>query len=99
DISADLVNAIADITDCYEFFEMSEQDWNELNANEQKELVQTLSDDLFYGLGESSSIPVGSGKIEYDPKKHVIKVTTGTQVVRIVHLIYTPDQVRPSIRS
>lgn len=87
DISADLAIAIADIPDCYQFFEMSEQDWSELNQDEQRALVHTLSDDLFYGLGEMSSIAVGSGKIEYDPSKHVIKVTTSAQVVRVVHLI------------
>lgn len=87
EISADLASAVADIADCYEFFEMSKQDWTDLAEEDQQELVRTLSDDLFYGLGDSSSIRVGSGKIEYDPGKHVIKVTTNAQVVHIVHLI------------
>ena len=87
DISADLVKAVQQITDCYRFFEMEENDWNELDQDEQQEVVRTLCDDLFYGLGDSSVIAVGSGQIEYDPKSHVIKETAADQVAFIVRLI------------
>jgi hypothetical protein len=87
DILADLTEAIGEIPDCYSFFEMEELDWDTLGDRERQELVQTLSDDLFYALGQQKSIEVGSGQIEYDPRNHLIKVITGPQVVRIVRLI------------
>jgi len=87
DIVTDLSKAISEIPDSYAFFEMTEEDWSGLDADERSEVFRTLSDDVFYGLGSSPSIKVGSGQIEYDPKSHVIKVTAGAQVVQVVRLI------------
>ena len=87
DISADLVKAIYDIADCYEFLEMTAEDWETMEEEAKLDIIQTLSDDLFYGLGDEPTIQVGSGQMEYDPKTHVIKVTTGNQVVHLVQLI------------
>lgn len=87
EILMDLTDAVENIADCYRFFEMEEKDWDILGDRERRELVQTLSDDLFYALGRQKSIGVGSGQIEYDPRNHLIKVITGPQVVRIVRLI------------
>jgi hypothetical protein len=87
DIIADFSNAISTIPDCHELFEMSNQEWNQLSDDERHEIVRTLADDLFYGLGNDRQLSIGSGLAEYDPKSHVIKVTSSPQVVHLVRLI------------
>lgn len=79
--------AIAEIPDCHDMFEMTAEGWSELLDEERLEIIRTLSDDIFYGLGSIRQLHVGSGQIEYDPSNHVIKVTSGTQVVHIIRLI------------
>lgn len=87
DIVTDLAQAVSAIPDSYEFFEMSADDWNDLEQQERAEVIRTLADDVFYGLGERPKLSVGSGQIEYDPHNHVIKVTPGSRVVHVVRLI------------
>ena len=87
DIIVDFSNAISTIPDCHELFEMSNQEWSQLAAAEQHEIIRTLADDLFYGLGTDRQLAIGSGSVEYDPKSHLIKVTSGPQVLHLVRLI------------
>lgn len=87
DIVNDLGNALSQIGDCYEAFEMERVDWEQLDEGEKSEFVRTLADDLFYGLGTEPSIEVGGGKVQYDPVNHVIKVSTESRVTHIVKLI------------
>lgn len=87
DISDDLTKAIETIADCYTFLEMNAEDWNELTADDRHECVRTLSDDVFYALGSSRTIHVGSGTIEYDAEKHLLKVSAAPSLVHIISLI------------
>lgn len=87
DIVRDLGHALGQIEDCYETFEMERGDWEALNREEQLEFMRTLADDIFYGLGAEPSIPVGAGKVQYDPANHIIKVWTEPQVVHLIKLI------------
>lgn len=86
-IVQDLAEAILTIEDGHEAFEMSAEDWSSQDESERLECMRTLADDLFYGLGQSPSIEVGSGKIEYDAGNHIIKVHDGDNVIHIVQLI------------
>lgn len=87
DIVSDLADAIRTIEDSYEAFEMEAGDWSGLQATEQGEYLRTLADDLFYALGSAPRLEVGSGKIEYDPGNHVLKVYSAGNVVHLVQLI------------
>ena len=89
DIVKDLTAAIAQISDCYTFFEMTEAEWNELDEQEQLECIETLSDDIFFALGKNAKIQVGSGTLIYNPQRHVITVGHGDtdNQVTIVSLI------------
>lgn len=87
DIVKDLTNAIAQIQDCYTFFEMTKEDWESLNESEQKECIETMSDDVFFALGTNENVEIGRGKLTYDADKHRIKVDQGENVVTVVHLI------------
>lgn len=87
DISEDLSQALLSIEDCYEFFGMEAIDWQDMDHEERYECVRTLSDDLFYALGTDPKLGVGSGTVEYDKSKHMIKVTVNSQLTHVVKLI------------
>ena len=87
DIVEELSQAIGSIQDCHDSFEMSQEEWNQLEEQERVECTRTLADDLFYGLGNITKITIGSGRIEYDPDHHLIKVFSVPQVVHMIHLI------------
>lgn len=87
EILADLTDAIHAIGDGYLFFDMEAADWEALSEPERKELMQTLADDVFFGLGENDVIEVGSGVITYRPKHHCIEVAVNGKESRLVRLI------------
>lgn len=87
DIVVDLTAAIGKISDCYVFFEMTTEEWEGLDQDEQQECLTTLADDIFFGLGKSAKIAVGSGTLIYNPQRHVITVAHGDNQVTIVNLI------------
>lgn len=87
EIVEDLVPALASISDCYTFLDMDEAQWNALCEDEKNACIRTLADDLFYGLGTTRSIEVGSGVLEYDQTKHLIKIHANRSVVHVINLI------------
>ncbi|WP_199614135.1 hypothetical protein [Paenibacillus alkalitolerans] len=87
DIINDMVYSIGSIADCHECFEMSRVDWDSLDGNERTECIRTLADDIFYGLGSSPRLAIGSGKVEYDPDHHLIKVYPDPKIVHVIKLI------------
>lgn len=87
DIVRELGAALAQINHCYEIFDMTSADWEQLDREEQIEYLRTLSDDIFYGLGSEPSIAVGEGKVQYDSSNHIIRVWTDSQIVHLVKLI------------
>ncbi|OGX68288.1 MAG: hypothetical protein A2189_02410, partial [Paenibacillus sp. RIFOXYA1_FULL_44_5] len=72
---------------CHELFEMSMKEWSKLTAEVQKELVQTLSDDIFYALGADSKLQIGDSWIIHDSVHHIIKISQDEKVVHIVYLV------------
>jgi predicted fused transcriptional regulator/phosphomethylpyrimidine kinase len=87
DIIEDFYSAIRSIDRINEFFEMSEEDWQQLEAEDQNECVKTLADDIFYGLGTEPMIHVGGGVVVYDRDHHIIKVFNGEKIVHVVNLV------------
>src|SRR5690606_15805026 len=87
DILHDLTEAVGAISDSYAFFEMTEGEWSELGDAERREVLEAMADDVFYGLGEQSSIAVGTVVVVYRPKHHVIEVSVDGKEIRIVRLV------------
>ncbi|MFD1957120.1 hypothetical protein ACFSL6_23865 [Paenibacillus thailandensis] len=87
DILKDLTEAVSTITRSFTFFDMEQEEWEALGSSERKEVMEALADDVFYGLGEEPSIAVGDGLVTYHPKLHIIEVTQGDNVHRVVRLI------------
>lgn len=86
DIINELADALRQIDNCCEAFEMELADWEELDPADQKEYVRTLADDVFYALGSSPKMAVGSGYVQYDASVHIIKVFNGPRIVHIINL-------------
>jgi hypothetical protein len=87
DIVDEMAQAIISIQDCYDLFEMNQEEWSQMDQDEQMACIRTLSDDIFYGLGNLPILTIGSGKIEYDASNHIIKVSSVPQVTHLIHLI------------
>jgi hypothetical protein len=87
DIVQDLSIAIQAIKDGYEAFEMTAEEWSTQDVGEQAEFMRTLADDIFYGLGSTPTLDIGSGKIEYDAANHLIKVHSDEKVIHVIKLI------------
>lgn len=86
DIVADLSEAIANIPLFFDFLEMNETDWVNLDESEQKECLKTLTDDVFYALGSFSKINLGEGTITYDKSKHMIKIDVHN-IINVVSVV------------
>ncbi|ANE45946.1 hypothetical protein SY83_06200 [Paenibacillus swuensis] len=86
-IIVELMDAIKDIGKFYEFFEMNSQEWVNLSENDQKEVLEALADDVFYGLGANSPIAVGEGFILHDQDFHLIEVQINDQTVKVIKLV------------
>jgi len=87
DIVRDLGAALGQIDNCYEMFEMGQNDWERMDREEQIEFLRTLADDIFYGLGTEPFIQVGEGKVQYDSTNHMIRVWTDSQIVHLIKLV------------
>jgi hypothetical protein len=87
DIVEDLTTAIEQIENSYDFLEMSDEDWNELDKEQQTECLKTLADDVFFALGTNPRIQIGQGFLVYEKNKHIIKVNQSDNLVTIVNLV------------
>lgn len=87
DILKELTDAVGEIEGSYSFFEMEPEEWEALGTEERHEVMEALADDVFYGLGERSVIEVGDSVITHNSKHHVIEVSQGDNVIRIIRLI------------
>ncbi|MFW6034757.1 MAG: hypothetical protein ACOCRZ_00740 [Halothermotrichaceae bacterium] len=88
DIIKELTEAVIKLEKCYEFAGMNFNDWQQLNNKQQKELIKTLADDIFYALGNNPRLKIGSGTATYDNKKQIIKVKDkANNFLKIIHLM------------
>ncbi|MCZ8514555.1 hypothetical protein O9H85_19430 [Paenibacillus filicis] len=87
DIISDFTDALQGIDGCYEFLEMTEDEWGGMDVSEQTECIKTLADDLFYGLGTESPMTIGECTVTHDAKRHLIRIDHGEGLTRVIHLI------------
>jgi hypothetical protein len=87
EIIDDMVPAIASIENWHLFLGMSHEDWMRMEDREKLDCIRTLADDLLYCLGTERRVDVGSGTVEYDAGKHLIKVKPDGPVVHVIHLM------------
>ncbi|TBL72665.1 hypothetical protein [Paenibacillus thalictri] len=87
DIIADLSEALSSVRGCYELLDMGREDWEAMELTERSECLRTLADDVFYGLGSGGAIRHSGSAIRHDRNRHIIVVSSGTNVVTVVFLI------------
>ena len=85
-IVEDLSKALEPMAGLHEFLSMEEAQWNEMTHEDRLECIRTLSDDIIYSLGNEPSADIGTGCIEYDKKRHVLKVIDGPKIT-LVNLV------------
>lgn len=86
DILRELTEAVGGIEDSYRLCGMEAEEWAGLQDRERRETLEAIADDVFYGLGAQPVIAVGTGKVVYRPKFHVIEVSVSARESRIVRL-------------
>ncbi|HBG75406.1 hypothetical protein QBE55_05020 [Eubacteriales bacterium mix99] len=86
DIVQEVAVALENIDGLNDFLNMDAEQWHSLDAKDRWEYIRTISDDVFYALGQDPTLTIGSGYAEYDAKRHVLKVYDGSKVT-IVSLI------------
>lgn len=86
-IIEELTDALLEVDGSYEFMEMTELDWEELEASERRECIRTMADDVFYGLGTEPVLELGGGRVTYDAGTHRIQVADGGKVTRLIVLV------------
>jgi hypothetical protein len=87
DIIEDFTEALKSVGELYSLFEMTPEEWADLDQGEQQECIKTLADDLFYGLGADPKMTIGECTISHDKKRHLILINQGEAVVRVIHLV------------
>ena len=86
DIVQEVAVALENVDGLNDFLNMDAEQWHSLDAKDRWECVRTISDDVFYALGQEPTLTIGSGYSEFDAKRHVLKVYDGSKVT-IVSLI------------
>ncbi|RAV16759.1 hypothetical protein [Paenibacillus contaminans] len=87
DIIEDLTTAIGNIEGCHVLLEMSDEDWGGLEIDERRDCLQTLADDVFYGLGSDPVMKFERTMFTYDKGSHTIRVSDGDKLIQVVRLI------------
>ncbi|MDF2814461.1 MAG: hypothetical protein K0Q81_661 [Paenibacillus sp.] len=87
DIVRELSDALIRMNNVHDSFEMSEEQWGQLEEEERSECIRTLADDLFYALGADPVMYIGSGKVIYDREHHIIKLAITDKELQLVYLV------------
>lgn len=87
EIIEEMSEVMSGVRHCHEWFEMSGEDWRQMDDEERNECISTLADDIFYGLGADPSISFGTCQISYDSDNHIIKISSEDNIVHVIRLI------------
>ncbi|GAB2694124.1 hypothetical protein ACFQWB_02925 [Paenibacillus thermoaerophilus] len=87
DIHKELTEALTQVREMHEFFEMTQSDWDELSKQERLECVRTMADDVFYALGTDPVIEIGRGSVTHDPARYLLLVRNENRLLATIHLI------------
>lgn len=85
-IIEELAEGILKIHNFYDFFDMSDGDWNELSAEERFECARTLADDVFYALGKNPSINISNAEVKYQKSEGIIEIKTDCEILSKIQL-------------
>ena len=76
----ELTTALENMENLYEHLEMTLEDWQPLTKQEQLEILNTLSDDIFYALGIENKYIIGNQVIKYNEESKSLDIFTNQQL-------------------
>ena len=82
----ELASALLVIEDIYSFLNMEKNIWEKFQDEERKELIKTLADDIFYGLGQEPLMEIGEDKVQYSKEKSEIYIISKYNIIKTVKL-------------
>jgi|BioPla2DNA2_1021312.scaffolds.fasta_scaffold00588_4 hypothetical protein len=82
----ELASALLVIEDIYSFLNMEKNIWEKFQDEERKELIKTLADDIFYGLGQEPLMEIGEDKVQYSKEKSEIYIISKDNIIKTVKL-------------
>ncbi|HCW03279.1 MAG TPA: hypothetical protein DGK91_01310 [Clostridium sp.] len=82
----ELASALLVIEDIYSFLNMEKNIWEKFQDEERKELIKTLADDIFYGLGQEPLMEIGEDKVQYSKEKNEIYIISKDNIIKTVKL-------------
>ena len=65
---------------------MEKNIWEKFQDEERKELIKTLADDIFYGLGQEPLMEIGEDKVQYSKEKSEIYIISKDNIIKTVKL-------------
>ena len=70
----ELATTLESMENLYEHLEMTIEDWEPLTKQEQLEILNTLSDDIFYALGIENKYKIGNQVIKYNDESKSLDI-------------------------
>lgn len=82
----ELTRALEDFENLHELFEMNLTDWKLLSKTQQIEILNTLSDDIFYALGSKNEYIIENQKIKYNIENKSLDIFINEQLKHCISL-------------
>jgi len=82
----ELASAVSKIDHLNKFIDMDQEIWDNLSNQQQKRYTKTISNDIFYALGEVDKITIGEATIKHNTGKHMIKVNIEDEFIKLINL-------------
>ena len=76
----ELTRALEDFENLHQLFQMDLADWKMLSKKQQIEILNTLSDDIFYALGSENEYIIENQKIKYNEKNKSLDIFINKQL-------------------
>jgi hypothetical protein len=82
----ELTKALEDFENLQELFQMDLTDWQLFSKNQQVEILNTLSDDIFYALGSENQYIIENKKIKYNEENKSLDIFINDQLKNSISL-------------
>ena len=83
----ELASAVSKINRLNTFIDMEQEVWENLTNQQQKRHTKTISNDIFYALGEVDKIRIGDAIIKHNTVKNMIKVNINDEFIKLINLV------------
>ena len=82
----ELAKALVDFENLHELFQMDLTDWQLFSKEQQIEILNTLSDDIFYALGSENQYIIENQKIKYNEENKSLDIFINDELKNSISL-------------